>query len=88
MRSFTVVHEVIELYDLRGEYKTRDNYILPRGSAEKVRRTNQQGIKPPTRLIDSFADEVCWEGLFESFLVLEWIVNLCVWHTGNRLCDG
>ena len=48
-------------------------------------RANQQGIKPPTRLIDSFANEVRWEVLLEGFFVFERIVNLCVWHT-RKVC--
>jgi hypothetical protein len=41
IRSFTVILEAIQLWDSRGEYKTRDDHVLPGGRAEKVCRTNQ-----------------------------------------------
>ena len=47
---------------------------------EQARANNHESIKPPSRLIQPFGNEISRETLLEAINILEGIVQLCVRH--------
>lgn len=52
-----------------------------------MRRQYQQSVEPPSRLVDTFRDEVRRERLLKELLVYEGIVQLGVGHTSKATVD-
>lgn len=46
-------------------------------------RKDEECVEPASSLIYRFGDKVCRERAFELLLVLERIMDLCVWHASG-----
>ena len=73
------------LLAVRGEDETGDDQVLPRRSTEQMGRKHEQRVEPSSRLIDTFRHEISGEIMLEKLLVLEWIVDLGVWHADAQI---
>jgi len=63
-----------------GFHQPVDDQIFECGFAEQSSGQYHQGVEPSTRLVQALCNEVRGESSFEHVLVLEWVVELRIWH--------
>jgi len=74
MRVRIIPKTFAHLLAISSEHETGDDQILPRRSAEKMCRENEQRVEPTPSLIDTLRHEVAREVLEERFLIFEWVM--------------
>ena len=85
VRIGVVSETFAHLLAVGSEDETGDDQVLPRRSTEQMGRKHEQRVEPSSRLIDAFRYEISREIMFEKLFVLEWIVDLGIWHADAKI---